>query len=375
MPSDHAEFRACRHFAALDGLRAASILAVVWHHSGPYFEAVPMTVRGFLGVDMFFVLSGFLIVTLLLRERDRIGDIDLGAFYARRALRIFPPYYAILALLAVVYGLLRRDTPAGIGYFVHLPFYLTYTSNWIADTSVLAIAWSLATEEQFYLVWPPLEKWLGGTRRFLTAAMLALLAFLALNQAVNFGLLDDFFRERLGITRTHFEILQITFTPICLGVILAHLLHRPASYRVLQTVVQSPFAAVAMVAAILAVANVPGDLGGWPRLTLQLLFAGLLAHFVIDPSQPLARCMAVGVLRRIGAISYGIYLYHVFARHAAAAVLRRLGGPGSSLDPEIGIGGNLPLFALTLILSIVVAELSFRFFESPILAMKRRYAR
>lgn len=96
-------YRSTRTFSSLDGLRCLSILAVVWHHtgaaSGSWRGALA---KGFLGVDLFFAISGFLIVTLLLRERDRNGKLALGRFYARRALRIFPPYYGLLLALTIV---------------------------------------------------------------------------------------------------------------------------------------------------------------------------------------------------------------------------------------------------------------------------------
>src|SRR5436189_6393893 len=82
-PSPFETFRARSRFAALDGIRACSILAVIWHHTAAGLGAVPISSNGFLGVDMFFVLSGFLIVTLILRERDGTGAISLRRFYAR----------------------------------------------------------------------------------------------------------------------------------------------------------------------------------------------------------------------------------------------------------------------------------------------------
>lgn len=99
----HADFLRQRTFGSLDGLRAISIIGVVWHHTGADTGLRGMT-RGFLGVDLFFVISGFLIVSLLLRERRRTGAISLRAFYARRLLRIFPLYYGVLGTLTANSG-------------------------------------------------------------------------------------------------------------------------------------------------------------------------------------------------------------------------------------------------------------------------------
>src|SRR5260221_295593 len=101
----HAGYLAIRTFGSLDGLRALSILAVVWHHTQEGFHFLPIAYRGFLGVDLFFMISGFLIVTLLLRERRRTGTISVKKFYIRRFLRIFPPYYAVLTLVAITVSL------------------------------------------------------------------------------------------------------------------------------------------------------------------------------------------------------------------------------------------------------------------------------
>ena len=96
-------YRRTRAFGALDGLRCLSILVVVWHHSPARLSWWSASELGFLGVDLFFVISGFLIVTLLLREREGSGDISLPKFYMRRTLRIFPLYYGLILFLAVYY--------------------------------------------------------------------------------------------------------------------------------------------------------------------------------------------------------------------------------------------------------------------------------
>lgn len=179
-PDAYAAFRSVRHFASLDGFRAASILAVLFHHAAEPVEWLPVTKRGFLGIDMFFLLSGFLIVTLLLREKDGYGDISLGSFYMRRTLRIFPVYYGLLFLFSALYlatGNMFRTSGA---FFAALPFYLTYTSNWtMIQAANFEITWSLAAEEQFYLFWPTVEKYLRST-----GALLVLGVATGLNQLV-----------------------------------------------------------------------------------------------------------------------------------------------------------------------------------------------
>src|SRR5262249_46612205 len=152
---------------------------------------------------------------------------------------------------------------ASAGPFMHeLPYYLSYTSNWI-PAGVLAITWSLAAEEQFYLFWPPLEKWLRGW-----GLIAVLIVFILINQALNFRLLDGVLQRAFGFVHDDRAMLQATFTPICLGVLLAHVLHSRRGYDLVASVCGWRWsAAVALIVAVFA-ANLPGargDMSGWPR--------------------------------------------------------------------------------------------------------------
>jgi len=262
----------------LDGLRALAVIAVVWHHTHPGYAGVPMSHNGFLGVDVFFVLSGFLITTLLLGERAAKGSFSLTKFYIRRSLRIFPLYYAVLALLAL-YFLGSSAASQRTVFLSELPFHASYTSNWVHLGSLMAITWSLSTEEQFYLAWPPLLAALG------MRSLWVLGAFLALNQAINFGFLHGTLAS-LGIPYDDLPILQITFTPILLGVFLAFALRLEAVKRWL---VGLPSWALALSCVLaVAVANVPGDIRGWPRLAFHLATALVIAQVVTRPTSRIA---------------------------------------------------------------------------------------
>jgi len=350
-------FRQQRIFGSLDGIRAGSILAVIWHHTVPgNAYSLPMLHRGFLGVDMFFVLSGFLIVTLLLREHDRNGSISLRNFYARRTLRIFPVYYAVLAALAVLY-LWKPDGGRASTYFAELPYYATYTSNWI-DATIFGITWSLATEEQFYLFWPPIERYL---KPLVTPILLAVIGF---SQLVNFGVLDTWLASIFGDAMEAIPILQTTFTPICLGVLLAHTLHNPQRFRFIARFCGGRYHAILGSVLLLVVCNLPtDDISGWNRLLIHLSMVYLLASLVLRENHALQRLFSHGILRRIGAISYGMYLFHIFAVTVAFKLLEHL--PFAS--PVLG-------FLLTTLLTVAVAEISFRLFEEPIMRWKKRFS-
>ncbi|MEM6991467.1 MAG: acyltransferase [Myxococcota bacterium] len=351
------DFAARRYFDPLDAVRAISIVAVAWHHAHGGWPDVALSLRGFLGVDMFFVLSGFLIATLLLRERDRSGGISLRRFYARRTLRIFPLYYAVVLGLGVL-SVVRPGSSIAASVPAALPYLLTYTSNWVNTATILSIAWSLATEEQFYLLWPPIEKWAA---RF---AGPALLLALGINQLVNFGVLDVWLAEVWGPETLRLEVLDSTFTPILLGIVLAHWMHERASFGWVRRVAGFGWAPLLWAVLLLAACSWPvSDLSGLPRLGIQLAMVGWLASLVLHRGPALKAAAGWLPLRRLGVVSYGIYLLHMFALHPA----------GLATDAWFG-GSRAVRFVLCLLLAWGAAELSFRWFESPILKLKRRFA-
>lgn len=353
-------YRNQRYFKSLDGVRFFSILAVVWHHATPP-NLPEVFSRGFLGVDMFFVLSGYLIVTLLLREKDRNNQkISLKNFYIRRALRIFPVYFGVLFALSVIYGLLKPEDPDTEKFFSVLPFYLGFVANWsLIHAANLGIYWSLATEEQFYLVWPLLEK---ICKPKLVLWVLGL--FLVFNQAINFAYLDSFFAALYGLDKApRLEILDATFTPICLGVLLAHALHQQRTFLVLHRLLKHSFSSLLGLVFLLAVITLfSEDVSGLQRLIIQLVMVLWLASLVVREEHILQPLMTFPLVKRLGQISYGMYVYHMMALHVVREVLIRL---GVSLDYW--------LFTLCLVLTVVIAELSFRWYESPILSLSKKY--
>jgi peptidoglycan/LPS O-acetylase OafA/YrhL len=356
----HNQFLGRRHFSSLDGVRCFCILAVLWHHSNPPTSPQIFT-RGFLGVDMFFVLSGFLIVTLLLREQATVGRISLRKFYARRSLRIFPIYYGLLLLLTLFYGTLKFRTDSSSVYFSALPFYLTYTSNWsLVQAAGLDITWSLATEEQFYLFWPAIEK---NNRKKVVCAVIG--GIIVLNQLINFGVLDSFFMALYGSPRVlDLSILDTTFTPICLGIGLAHLLHQSQSFSLIFCSLGHRHSPIVLLISLLGVIFFfPIDLSGFPRLLIQILMTLWLCSLVIREDHTLQSLMMKNPIARIGKISYGIYMYHIGAFTIATSALRFLPVPWE-------LGQSLLLFVTGSLVTFLIAELSYRFYETPFLRWK-----
>ena len=159
---DHAEFRSSRRFASFDGVRAVAAVAVVlFHFAGPSFAWA----SGWLGVHVFFVLSGFLITTLSLREADRRGRLDLTSFYIRRAFRIWPAYFAVLAVLVVVFA--GRGELGSRGVVEALPWFATFNADLRSADILYGQAWTIGIEQKFYLLWPVLAflPWVRGLAR------------------------------------------------------------------------------------------------------------------------------------------------------------------------------------------------------------------
>jgi peptidoglycan/LPS O-acetylase OafA/YrhL len=280
-----------KHRPELDGLRGIAILVVLAAHTGvPFFSDG----GGGAGVTLFFVLSGYLITSLLLAEKARYGRVDLRAFYVRRALRLFPALAAVLivvALLALT-GTMPREAQEGVDYRIVLAGVVAYVVNWVAvagqSIGLLGHTWSLAVEEQFYILWPTLllvglklgRKWL--------APILILLIFLDIPYRVLLDLNGGFMHVFVG-TDTRGDALLFG----CVLAILETRWHVAAGW--------------AGVAGVLALALVwPGD----PGLGAQILFIPAAA---IAGTLAVAGCptiLAWRPLAFIGKISYGLYLWH-----------------------------------------------------------------
>jgi peptidoglycan/LPS O-acetylase OafA/YrhL len=151
---DFAVFQNTKYFPALDGLRALSVFLVMFNHVHGY---VPAWIHGWLGVDVFFVLSGFLITTLMLREIEGNGSVSLRGFYIRRFFRIIPVYlFTVLLYFGAVHA--THDPAKATQFNAALPWLLSFLQEYrpASAGNVLGHAWTLGIEEKFYIVWPVL---------------------------------------------------------------------------------------------------------------------------------------------------------------------------------------------------------------------------
>lgn len=353
--SSRENFYTEKYFPSLDGLRALSIIPVVWHHATPY-PLPGVFGRGGIGVDLFFAISGFLITTLLLRERQTFGTIDLRAFYLRRTLRIFPLYYLVLGL-NIAYALwVRPDWEPSRHFLAHVPYYLTYTANWfqkleLAGPSLFVFAWSLCTEEQFYGFWAPLLRY---SKRLSVAAwaMVAIVVLDLLLESTACG-------TRLGLPPVVRVILTSVSCPIGFGALLAMAAHHPRFGRRVVALAALPPMVPLVFLFTLGLVLFP-----WaPVVVLHGSLALLVLVCTARKRHVLSAVFEHPVIAFVGRVSYGIYLWHVAVLGGIKAVF-----PSVAQQP-------LGLFLLGLPLSVAVAAVSYTVFEKPWLRRARRYQR
>lgn len=344
--TDQARFLAQRRFGSLDGLRAFSILAVVWHHTAPAGLPAALAHGGAHGVTLFFAISGFLITTLLLAEHERFGGIDLRAFYVRRALRIFPLYYAVLALYVVVVALLERDPVAKAAFFHNLPYFASGTANLavpLEGRTIFYFAWSLATEEQFYLLWPPLLVWAGSTRAAWPLGGVAAACVVA-------GLAGS-------------RVLAAVPLALVGGALMAMALRQPRGWALLQPALAAPGAAGAWAAALGAATALGSE------LAVHVAATGLVGACVVRERHALAPLLQWRPLVNLGAVSYGVDLLHMLCKNAAQRLLAA-GGFGADSATAAWL---LPL--ATLALAVIMAITSFHTYEAWFLRRKPQHGR
>ena len=315
------------HVPALDGLRGIAIAAVCANH----FFGLP---GGYFGVDLFFVLSGFLITTLLLEERDERGSISLRNFYVRRARRLFPALAALLVVALICVLVLRGSrVPVTAHSFLFGGFYLANVARAFQHPDPLsgtpfALLWSLAQEEQFYVVWPVL---LIGLLRFRrgTVAKILLTLFFAL------------FVYQLGLVAHGATWSRLYYGPdthlggLVIGCFAAVV--RREGGRLPAGVGWG--AAVFVLGAMIGVAGtLQSDVFGSP---LVELCCGALVVAALEPGL-LGRLLSLRWLTAVGRVSYSLYLWQGLALWLTH--------------------GNHELFALAL--SVILATASYRLVEN-----------
>jgi peptidoglycan/LPS O-acetylase OafA/YrhL len=336
-----------------DGLRAISVLGVIGVHSGLHIAHA-----GGFGVQVFFVLSGFLITTLLVREFERTKAIDLAAFYIRRGLRLLPALAVFLAVCAVVS--LPASAPYRSQTYSAIPYAIAYSYNWVQALAnppfgLVTHTWSLAIEEQFYIAWPLVMLFViraGGRSR----ALLAVAVTAAVLSAVWAHIL---WIETQSAARIYYGS-DTGGAPLMLGSA-AGLLRLCVNWTPTRLQVLRVIGGIGL--AVTAV----GFLKAWPSpieysgvgFGLEVGVACGVLGLVAAPIRPAEWLLSLSPLVVLGRISYGAYLWQGVVLMLLAAYLR--------LAP-------LELLLVGTPLTIIVSLLSYRFVERPFLMLKNSFS-
>jgi peptidoglycan/LPS O-acetylase OafA/YrhL len=362
-PEHNSYLRPLRYMPQLDGLRAIAIGLVLTGHF--YSQAASLSVPlAWLGVRLFFVLSGFLITSILLLQKEKIAanvlsrSVALKTFYMRRVLRLFPLYYLVIALA------LFFNVDMGRESWAYLVLYLTNVKmaligGWIGEFSHL---WSLAAEEQFYLLWPWLIIFLKNRSLpwVLTAVVLSGLVFRALMVYTGQSIFADMLL--FGVTDA-----------LGMGALLAVMSNIRIDSRIMNKVKYLFFRALPIAALLGLIASVilfvtvewtSATFGIWATFLTSLPFAWLVWHSSSGFEGLLGRFLSSGPMVYIGKISYGIYIIHAFV----PSLLSRI-----NINP-----GNLPKgveawFLVITLATILLASVSWFLLERPANRLKSKF--
>lgn len=343
----------------LDGLRAFAVIIVVAFHLWP--ERVP---GGFIGVDVFFVISGFLITTLLIRERERTGRIDLPDFWRRRIRRLVPTLVVVVVATTVAARMLSSQLVVGIDRQVLGAF--TFSSNWLeiragadyfnhSTPTIFGNLWSLAVEEQFYLVWPLVFALLAAvTRRWADRVRLVLGI-----AAVSAALMAVMLRSGTNPTRVYYGADTHVFG-LMIGAGLAFAFAGDVGIvsqrRWLHLRRWSGFAAIVGLCVLAFALDSSSAFTYRGGLVVASLLSAVAVAALPGPPSSFVRCNSVRPLEWIGRRSYGIYLWHW-----PVIVMLTYRQPGG-----VGAEPTLSTVASALALTAALAAATHRWVEEPI---------
>ena len=350
------------YISGLDGIRALAVIAVIFYHAN-----VSWALGGFLGVETFFVLSGYLITSLLLREWQFTGDIDLSYFWLRRARRLLPALWFFLLILPPVVTVLAPDALSRL-WEDTLPA-LGYVTNWyyvLRDTSyfeqygrapLLQHLWSLAVEEQFYIFWPLIL--IGLLRIFRKKRSRVIPILLSALMGISVLWMILLYEPYTDPSRVYYGT-DTRAAGFLMGAVLSFfwkpwkLPERMKSAPIFRVLFEA--AGVAAVGGMLLIYSQYHEYQTSLYRGRRTLTSAVSRLFIITPSHPatlLGQLFETPVMRWIGRRSYGIYLWHwpIFS----------MARPGFDVNFPFW-----PLFAIKIALTLIAAEISYQWIEQPI---------
>lgn len=352
-----------QHYPALDGLRGIAILLVILYHNFGFIEYFNY---GWLGVDLFFVLSGFLITDILLHSVH--SENYFRNFYARRILRIMPLYYLSLILFILVLPAIP-SFPLNMSYYQeHQAWFWTYLQNWTlifkqeGDTSALGHFWSLAVEEQYYLVWPLVILLIRDPKKVLMLSLLLLVGVITARFLIwqNRDQYPSY--ERLFLF-TRLDGILIGSMLACIQILNRTLIRRYFTiFLILLTVANYLF--------YFFKKGQDPDFPSWAIAgftTFSILFAMLTYEAVIGAQGAIGRALQFMPLRLLGKYSYGFYIFHwpvfLILNPLWKDWLSGSGDPNSFLIQFVSA-------TLSSLAGFLISILSFHLFEQHFLRLK-----
>jgi peptidoglycan/LPS O-acetylase OafA/YrhL len=374
VPGDSPQFNTHRHFPALDGLRGLAILLVILHNadvfsspvSGLLWPAALLAHAGWVGVQLFFVLSGFLITGNLLDAQQ--ADNYFSSFFARRILRIFPLYYGTLLVALVIVPRLTVQAPEIAATQVHQIWLWTFLVNW-AEPFGRAVHgfphfWSLSVEEQFYLLWPFLIHRRAPRTIWRLCVIVILAAFLSRSTLLAIGARPE-------------EIYMFTvcrMDALAAGAAAAAAIRIPAAVALLRQYSDKLWATGLLLglftAAITDFYSLYGRVTFTIGHTLSSVCFALLVLGALAPASrinsPYQATLKFAPLRSIGKYSYAMYVFHMLIMLSCGSYILSKLRPLSSFYPLF-----YPL--VIAVLSYVAAFISYHCYEKHFLKLKERF--
>lgn len=357
------------YFTNLDGLRFFAFFAVFLAHS--FYSEEPLINSsevylvfrrighlGIFGVNFFFVLSGFLITYLLIQEKSEKSEIDLKNFYARRVLRIWPLYYTIIIIGFVIIPVVQRDILGASDYTesADLWRYLLFINNFSDQTpssAVLGILWSIAVEEQFYLIWPIVIKVINTKKLPLVFISIILCSLLFRIFLIGYG-----YRHTLSC-----------MSDLSIGSFFAYYAYFSDRFKgAIRGMKQWHILGVYLIGFSLFFFR--DNWSDVPMIYLneRLLFSVFFSFIILEQTYS-SSSFKVGklkILSSLGRVTYGLYMLHFVAIYIVAKIIERV--LKTSL---LSVLVFEPIIAL--LLSILLAYLSFYFLEKPFLNLKKKF--
>ncbi|MGX9393853.1 acyltransferase family protein [Nitrobacteraceae bacterium UC4446_H13] len=301
----------------LDGIRGVAVLMVlVWHfvgcmtvpaNGGLDFALYATTIFGRTGVDLFFVLSGFLIIGILVDNREAANFFR--AFYIRRIARIFPAYFLLIVVYWVCVVAIGPSPAfnASYGLAIHLGAQVTFLYNWLmaiangAVSSGFSVTWSIAIEEQFYLI-APLCIWLTPRKH--------LIKLLLGGAALAIGLRAAFYAIGPKYSLAPYILPFTRMDCLCAGGLLALAWRTPAAFAIIKKIAPATLAILSMLVVLLVFCITTGNTSAhmyyWGHTTLSAFYFFVLLLVLVCPPRQLRN----PILTSVGSISYGLYLFH-----------------------------------------------------------------